>query len=101
MRSMQPTLGESQSLHVQVWLVTVAPASKEVVGRGVELDAIGEFFDASLVRPRALLMEGEAGIGKTTLLAAAEEEARRRGWRVLGCRPAAAEAQLGFAALAD
>jgi DNA-binding CsgD family transcriptional regulator len=81
--------------------VTIASASEAVVGRGAELDAIREFFESRPERPRALLLEGEAGIGKTTLLAAADEEARRRGWQVLGCRPAAAEAQLPFAALTD
>jgi DNA-binding CsgD family transcriptional regulator/tetratricopeptide (TPR) repeat protein len=81
--------------------VTIASASEEVVGRGTELDAIREFFEPRLERPRALLLEGEAGIGKTTLLAAASEEARRRGWHLLGCRPAEAESQLAFAALAD
>jgi DNA-binding NarL/FixJ family response regulator len=86
---------------VQVWFVTVPTASEQVVGRDTELDAIREFFDASLERSRALLLEGEAGIGKTTLLAAADQEARRRGRRVLGCRPAAAEAQLAFAGLSD
>jgi DNA-binding CsgD family transcriptional regulator len=81
--------------------VTIASASEAVVGRNAELDAIREFFEPGLGRPRALLIEGEAGIGKTTLLGAAEEEARRRGWHVLGCRPAAAEAHLAFAALTD
>jgi len=81
--------------------VTIASASEAIVGRNAELDAIREFFELRLERPRALLLEGEAGIGKTTLLAAADEEARRRGWHVLGCRPAAAEAQLAFAALTD
>jgi DNA-binding CsgD family transcriptional regulator len=86
---------------VQVRVVTLATVSEAVVGRDTELDAIREFLDSSQERPRALLLEGEAGIGKTTLLAAAAEEARHRGWRVLSCGPAAAEAQLGFAALAD
>jgi DNA-binding CsgD family transcriptional regulator len=81
--------------------MTIASASEAVVGRVTELDAIREFLESSLERPRALLLEGEAGIGKTTLLAAADEEVRRRGWHVLGCRPAAAEAQLAFAALTD
>lgn len=81
--------------------MTIASASKAVVGRGAELEAIREFFEPRPEQPRALLLEGEAGIGKTTLLAAADEEARRRGWQVLGCRPAAAEAQLAFAALTD
>jgi DNA-binding CsgD family transcriptional regulator len=81
--------------------VTIGSASEVVVGRGAELDAIREFLEPRLERPRALLLEGEAGIGKTRLLAAADEEARRRGWQVLGCGPAAAEAQLAFAALTD
>jgi DNA-binding CsgD family transcriptional regulator len=81
--------------------VTIASASEAVVGRGAELDAICEFLEPRVERPRALLLEGEAGIGKTTLLAVASEEARRRGWHVLSCGPAAAEAQLAFAALAD
>jgi DNA-binding CsgD family transcriptional regulator len=81
--------------------VTIASASEAVVGRGAELDAIRDFLEPRVERPRALLLEGEAGIGKTTLLAVAGEEARRRGWCVLSCGPAAAEAQLAFAALAD
>jgi len=81
--------------------VTLRSASEAVVGRDAELDAITEFFEPRLDRPRALLLEGEAGIGKTSLLAAADEEARRRRWQILGCRPAAAEAQLAFAALTD
>jgi DNA-binding CsgD family transcriptional regulator len=81
--------------------VTLASASEAVVARRAELGAIREFLEPRLERPRALLLEGEAGIGKTTLLAAADEEARRRGWQVLGCRPAAVEAQLAFAALTD
>ena len=81
--------------------MTIASASEAIVGRGAELDAISEFFEPPLERPRALLLEGEAGIGKTTLVVAADDEARRRGWHVIGCSPAAAEAQLPFAALTD
>jgi DNA-binding CsgD family transcriptional regulator len=72
-----------------------------VVGRDRELERIQEFLALERGAPRALLIEGEAGIGKTTLLAAADAEARRRGWQVVGCRPAPAEAQLAFAALTD
>jgi DNA replication protein DnaC len=68
----------------------IASASEAIVGRNAELDAIREFFEPRMERHRALLLEGEAGIGKTTLLAAADDEARRRGWHVLGCRPARA-----------
>jgi DNA-binding CsgD family transcriptional regulator/tetratricopeptide (TPR) repeat protein len=74
-----------------------------VVGRDRELAEIASVLDLGgrASAPRILLIEGEAGIGKTTLLAAADEEARGRDWQVLSCRPAAAEAQLAFAALTD
>ena len=51
--------------------------------------------------PAALLFEGEAGIGKTTLWSAGIDQARRRGWQVLTCRPVQPEAALSFSALGD
>ena len=48
-----------------------------------------------------LLLEGDAGIGKTVLWEAGLAIASAAGHTVLRCRPAAAEAQLSFAALAD
>jgi DNA-binding NarL/FixJ family response regulator len=48
-----------------------------------------------------LLIEGEPGIGKTTLWLAALEQARESGFRVLSARAAAAESVLAYAALAD
>ena len=47
------------------------------------------------------MLEGGAGIGKTTLWEAAVDAARRRGRRVLSTRPSEAEAHLSFAALID
>jgi DNA-binding CsgD family transcriptional regulator len=80
--------------------MATAPATTDgLVGRDAELESIRAFLTRSTVG--ALLVEGEAGIGKTTLVAAAVADATARGWRVLECRPAAAEAQLPFAALAD
>ena len=51
--------------------------------------------------PSALLIEGEPGIGKTTLWLTAVEQARDRGFRVLSARAAAAESVLAYTALAD
>ena len=48
-----------------------------------------------------LVLEGEAGIGKTTLWAAAVEAARRRGYEVLTCRPADRESALAYSAMID
>jgi hypothetical protein len=73
----------------------------EVVGRDAELRATARFLDSLAGHPQALVLEGEPGIGKTTLWLAAVEQARQRGFRVLLCRPAAAEAQLSYASLAD
>jgi MoxR-like ATPase len=48
-----------------------------------------------------VLVEGEPGIGKTTLWLAAIERAQARGFRVLSARAAAAESVLAYSALAD
>jgi DNA-binding CsgD family transcriptional regulator len=51
--------------------------------------------------PVALLLEGDAGIGKTTLWQDALSRALARSYRVLSSRPGAAEAQLAFTGLGD
>jgi Cdc6-like AAA superfamily ATPase len=73
----------------------------DVVGRDAELRTTARFLDSLAGQPQALLLEGEPGIGKTTLWLAAVEQARQHGFRVLLCRPSAAEAQLSYASLAD
>jgi DNA-binding CsgD family transcriptional regulator len=77
----------------------VAVTLPEVVGREEELAAVAAFFDGDF--PAALVLAGEAGIGKTTVWRAALQKARERGVRVLVCRPAESEARLSFAGLAD
>jgi DNA-binding CsgD family transcriptional regulator/tetratricopeptide (TPR) repeat protein len=76
-------------------------AQSEVVGREQELAAIDAFLDAQPGGPAVLLVEGEAGIGKTTLWLGAVQEARVRGQRVLDAVPAEAERDLPFSALGD
>jgi DNA-binding CsgD family transcriptional regulator len=71
------------------------------IGRDRELAEIASFLDIVDDTPRVLLIEGEAGIGKTTLWRAGVAEARERGYRVLACTGAEAEAQLAFTALRD
>ena len=51
--------------------------------------------------PYALFIEGEAGIGKTTIWLEAVRAAEARATRVLKARPAESEANLSYAALAD
>jgi DNA-binding CsgD family transcriptional regulator len=79
-------------------MTAVAPA--EVVGRHPELERIGGFLDPGRGE-LALLLEGAAGIGKTTLWCAGIELARRQQFRVLWCQPTASETAFSFAALGD
>jgi len=72
-----------------------------VVGREAELDVIDAFLADRSALPAALVMDGPAGAGKSTLWQAAIDRAVDGGFTVLACRPAGAEAQLSFAALAD
>jgi predicted ATPase len=55
----------------------------ELVGRQEELDSLRAFIGESHEGPAAFVLEGEAGIGKSTLWVAGVEHARTRGWRVL------------------
>jgi DNA-binding CsgD family transcriptional regulator len=71
-----------------------------ILGRQPELNAIQGFFASSRSGPRALLLEGEAGIGKTILWREAMGVARSGG-SVLQCRASEAEAAVSFAVLGD
>ncbi len=64
-----------------------------MIGRGRELAALQE-----ALRSGSAVLEGDAGIGKSTLWNAVLARSERR---VLRCRPAATETQLPFAALGD
>ena len=72
-----------------------------MIGRAAELRAVERFADAARTSPAALVVEGEPGIGKTTLWEAGIEAARARGLRVLQARASSAEARLSFAGLTD
>jgi DNA-binding CsgD family transcriptional regulator len=72
-----------------------------IVGRDVELASVHAFIDEVRERPSALVLEGEAGIGKSTLWLAGVEYARGRGLRVLSSRPAEAERSLAHVGLGD
>ena len=73
----------------------------EVVGRESEIDSVHDFLEAVPGGPIALLIEGEIGIGKTTLWREGIAEAGERGLQVLTSRPVEAEIALPFAALGD
>ena len=71
-----------------------------IVGRELELELAANFLGKPRDGPRALVLAGEAGIGKTTIWAEAVQR-RPRDLRMLSVQPVEAESHLGFAALAD
>ena len=75
--------------------------TRGLVGRERELDSLERFLDAVPEGPVGLWIEGEVGIGKTTLWKQAAAAARERSYRVLVSRPIESETQLAFAALGD
>jgi AAA ATPase domain len=72
-----------------------------ILGRDAELAEVRSFIGSGSAGPSALLLEGTAGIGKTTLWRAGVSFARARGHRVLSCRAAESEARLSYAAVGD
>jgi AAA ATPase domain len=74
---------------------------EDLVGREQELASIDRFLAETRSTPGALLIEGPAGAGKTTVWRAGVERARVRGQRVLSCRPARAEVHLLYGGLSD
>ncbi len=75
----------------------MARLSSDVIGRDAERAAIAALLAGP--RPVALVIEGEAGIGKTTLWSYALAAALERGDRVLSWRASSAERELAFGAL--
>ena len=71
-----------------------------IIGRDQELDSLHGFLGAARAEPGVLLLEGEPGIGKTTLFEAALAVAERS-HRTLTARPAEAEMELSFTGLGD
>jgi len=73
----------------------------DLVGRESELAAAEAFLDRVASGAAPLLVEGEAGIGKTALWRAIATRATERGYRVLACQCEQAEARLSFVGLGD
>lgn len=72
-----------------------------IVARDVELQAGAAFLRAVAEGSAALLLEGEAGIGKTTVWTEIADRAASAGYQVLRAMPAAAEASMTLSALSD
>jgi DNA-binding CsgD family transcriptional regulator len=72
-----------------------------IVGREDELSSLRVFVDDARHEPATLVLEGEAGIGKSTLWEAGVEHAHAQGLTVLSSRPTKAERALGHVGLGD
>ncbi len=72
-----------------------------ILGRDLELGVVSGFLDRIESGPLALVIEGPAGIGKTTIWLAGVGDAMNRGYRVLSSRGAESEARLSYAGLGD
>ncbi|MBX7453856.1 AAA family ATPase [Mycolicibacterium sp. 3033] len=70
-----------------------------MIGRDNELEAITAAAARVTDRGCALVVEGEPGIGKTTLLAAATAWTQSRGFTVLSCAGVQSQATVGYAGL--
>jgi DNA-binding CsgD family transcriptional regulator len=73
----------------------------EIIGREEELDSMSAFLDRPAEEAAAYVLEGEAGIGKSTLWRAAVDRAGERGMCLLSSRPAEAERGLAHVGLGD
>lgn len=72
-----------------------------VVGREAELASVRDFVATVSDGAAALVLEGDAGAGKTTLWSAGVAEAEEQGLRVLQSRPAESETALSFSGVGD
>jgi DNA-binding CsgD family transcriptional regulator len=72
-----------------------------VVGRGAEQSLVTELLEDDGARMQAVVIEGEAGIGKSTLWRDGVARARDMPLTTLTAQPAEAESTLPFSALGD
>src|SRR5258705_10128001 len=72
-----------------------------MASRPPEEEALSEFLDSASTAPSALLLDGEAGIGKTTVWLAGLKRARDRGFQVLSTGAVNAQSVLAYGPLAD
>ena len=75
------------------------PTQDELIGRDRELNAVRDIVARAAGDGGALLLRGEAGIGKSSLLDAAVSQASAAGMRVLRVAGVRTEAHLPFAGL--
>src|SRR5436305_1728693 len=92
------TSAVSEAGHSEIVQNSLMP---EVFGRDQEIRLGDAFLGAAGDRFSALVFEGEAGVGKTTVWAEVVRRAEDAGFLVLSCRPAETETKFALSALAD
>jgi predicted ATPase len=70
-----------------------------LVGRERELSALSNRVDGTSQRGGALVIRGEAGVGKSSLLEATAADASEKGLRILEAMAVQSEARISFAGL--
>ncbi|WP_234711956.1 ATP-binding protein [Mycolicibacterium setense] len=70
-----------------------------IIGRSAELASVTETLAAISTGGAALVVDGEAGIGKSTLLSAAADWAVANGYSRLGCSGLQSQTEVGFAGI--
>src|ERR1700760_956813 len=80
---------------------TTTPLVSSSVGRSAEALDVAELLASANGDTAAAIIEGEPGIGKTTLWLSALDRAQGQGLRELAARTSAAESVLAYPALAD
>src|SRR6185503_12107849 len=73
----------------------------ELIGRDDERAQLAQLIDGIGRRGGALVVRGEAGVGKSTLLEAAAARARERGVTVVSATGIPSEARFAFAGLRE
>ncbi|BCI51336.1 transcriptional regulator [Mycolicibacterium litorale] len=73
----------------------------QLISRYAELSAVDALLDSVSTGTCVLVLEGEVGIGKSTVWRAGVERARTRGFRVLSAQPVASESAAAYSSLAE
>jgi DNA-binding CsgD family transcriptional regulator len=97
----ESSLTTDRRAHVQGMVETemTACASGDLVGRELEVQVLRDLVSRVHERGSALILRGQAGVGKSVLLAAASSEAESHGMEVWRVSSSPAEADLPMAGL--
>ena len=87
------------AVYARPMAVSTGPVGEGLIGRDTEIERLDRVLDRLCERGGTLIVRGEAGIGKSALLARARERAGSLGARTLTTVGVESEAELAFAGL--